>query len=44
MLVARMPAGELALTVVPLTHPEELYTVQVGILPGLLVLSRASYS
>lgn len=31
VLVARTPASELALFVVPLTHPEEAYTVQVSV-------------
>ncbi|TMS04485.1 Prolyl endopeptidase-like [Larimichthys crocea] len=32
VLVARAPAGELVLIVVPLTHPKEAYTVQDGTL------------
>lgn len=31
VLVARTPAGELVLIVVPLTHPKEAYTVQVSV-------------
>ncbi len=31
VLAARTPAGELILIVVPLTHPEEAYTVQVSV-------------
>lgn len=31
VLVARTPAGELALIVVPLTRPQEAYTVQVSV-------------
>lgn len=31
VLVARTPASELVLIVVPLTHPQEAYTVQVSV-------------